>query len=75
MSTADRILANCCPESPIDVFTHAARITEVVAAARFHRLGPSLAAAVRERRGSLPVLSREAAVVAAVASTNGSEPA
>jgi len=33
-SSSERILAACCKESPIDVFRHAACITDVVAMAK-----------------------------------------
>lgn len=33
MSASDRILEAYCPESPIDTFEHAARVTEIVSAA------------------------------------------
>lgn len=34
MSSSTRILKACCPDSPIDVFKHAALITAVVAKAK-----------------------------------------
>jgi hypothetical protein len=37
MSSSDRILAACCPESTIDVFKHAALITALVAKAKEKR--------------------------------------
>lgn len=34
LSSADRILKACCPESSVNVFEHAARIVAVVANAK-----------------------------------------
>jgi hypothetical protein len=33
VSASDRILEACCPESPIDTFEQAARVTEIVSTA------------------------------------------